>query len=177
MSENAQSKTKPNTPGTNPEVHPQDGGINPSAPTAGTEGWGTTSDERRVLSGNDPAHTRAGQMKGNPGDNQAHASQRASDAASSNKAVQADVSDHQAEKPRHGDASRHSMHTSPSGTERSFRCADVGNSDCQWETSGSTEDEIMERVEEHGRTAHGMADWTQANRNKVRDAIRNRQAA
>ena len=72
-------------PGTNPKVHPQDGGINPSAPSVGTEGWGTTSDERRVLSDNHPSETRAGQMKGNPGDNQTEASQRASDAATTNK--------------------------------------------------------------------------------------------
>ena len=35
--------------GTNPSVNPDDGGVNPSAPSAGTEGWGMTSDERRVL--------------------------------------------------------------------------------------------------------------------------------
>jgi hypothetical protein len=96
MSKNAESKAQPNTPGTNPDVNPQDGGINPSAPTVGTEGWGTTSDERRVLSGNDPAHTRAGQMKGNPGDAQTAASQRADESASSNKRVEGEASDHHA---------------------------------------------------------------------------------
>lgn len=67
------------------DAQPQDGGINPSAPTAGTEGWGTTSDERRVLGRNEPSDTRAGQMKGNPGDHMTAASQRADDAATSNK--------------------------------------------------------------------------------------------
>ncbi len=78
----------PGTPigsGTNPDVTSENGHINPSAPSAGTEGWGMTSDERRVLTSNEPEHTRAGQMKGNPGDHMAKASERASDAATSNK--------------------------------------------------------------------------------------------
>ena len=77
----------PGTPigsGTNPDVNSQDGHINPSAPSAGMEGWGMTTDERRVLTSNDPRHTRAGQMKGNPGDHMSAASQRAGDKAKSN---------------------------------------------------------------------------------------------
>ncbi len=80
--------------GTNLDVQPQDGGINPSAPTAGTEGWGTTSDERRVLGRNDASDTRAGQMKGNPGDHMTAASQRTSHAATTNKKPRNDSSDH-----------------------------------------------------------------------------------
>ncbi len=97
MAKDRARNPRPKVPGTNLDVQPQDGGINPSAPTTGTEGWGTTSDERRVLSGNDPSHTRAGQMKGNPGDNQTAASQRASDAASTNKTPGNDSDERQAE--------------------------------------------------------------------------------
>ncbi len=82
MAKNSEQQQTPSGPGTNPDVYPQGGGINPSAPSVGTEGWGTTSDERRVLTQSDPAHTRAGQQKGNPGDKQAEGSQRASNKAS-----------------------------------------------------------------------------------------------
>ena len=70
-------KNKPkNNRGANTDVDPPLGGINPSAPTAGTEGWGQTSDERRVLGEYHLEDTRAGQMKGNPGDHMTAASGR-----------------------------------------------------------------------------------------------------
>lgn len=68
-----------------PSPLPKEGGINPSAPSVGTAGWGTTNDERNVVGSGDAAATRAGQMKGNPGDNMTEASNRASEAATSNK--------------------------------------------------------------------------------------------
>jgi hypothetical protein len=43
MTKDAAPDKGANGPGSNLDVHPQDGGINPSAPTAGTEGWGTTA--------------------------------------------------------------------------------------------------------------------------------------
>src|ERR1700744_4446544 len=75
----ANEKANPKQPkgsGTNPNVNSEAGGINPSAPSVGTEGWGTTADEREVLSGTQPAETRAGQMKGNPGDDRTSVLQR-----------------------------------------------------------------------------------------------------
>ena len=80
-SESSEKQQTPSGPGTNPDVYPENGGINPSAPSVGTEGWGTTSDERRVLTRQEPEHTRSGQQKGNPGDNQTEVSQRASEKA------------------------------------------------------------------------------------------------
>ena len=170
----------PGTPigaGSNPSVNPQDGSINPSAPTVGTEGWGMTTDERQVLSPNGPQETRAGQMKGNPGDHQTAASERASAAATTNKRPDDNAGDNQADLSRRTSASAYSMNTSHGGTDHTFRCADAGNADCRWETSGSTEDEVMHRAEEHGRQHHGMTDWTEAMRNRVRDAIHRREAA
>ena len=64
-----------------------------------------------------------------------------------------------------------------SGGERTFRCADVGNADCRWEVSGRTEDELMLKIEEHGRTRHGIKNWDGETRNKMRNAIRERRAA
>jgi len=165
-----------NNPGTNPDVASHSGGVNPSAPTSGTEQWGNTSDERRVLQMNNPAATRAGQMKGNPGDNQAEGVRRASERASTNKRREEPATD-QADLSRRTSASAHSMNVSHGGTDHTFRCADAGNSDCRWETSAGTEDETMRRVEEHWRAEHGLGDWTEALRNRVRDNIRRSKAA
>jgi predicted small metal-binding protein len=162
--------------GPNPDTNSEGGHINPSAPTAGTEGWGMTSDERRALSPGDPQQTRAGQMKGNLGDQQTAASERASQNATTNKRPQ-EPGDSQADLSRRTSISAHSMNTSQGGTAHTFRCADMGNSDCQWETSGDTEDDVMQKVVEHAREGHGMTDWTDAFRSKVRDSIHHRQAA
>ena len=75
--------TTPSSGDTNPNTTSTGSGINPSAPTVGTEGWGTTIDERQTLSPTDAEATRAGQMKGNPGDQQTEASSRMSAAATS----------------------------------------------------------------------------------------------
>jgi hypothetical protein len=83
--DNDGNRTSSKGPGTKADVKTEEGGINPSAPTAGTEGWGTTSDERRVLSNNDPAATRAGQMKGNPGDHQTASVEQAGGGAASSQ--------------------------------------------------------------------------------------------
>ena len=81
MKKDAAANETANHPGTNPK-----GRRNQSFRSFGRhQGRGTTSDERRVLSDNHPSETRAGQMKGNPGDNQTEASQRASDEATTNK--------------------------------------------------------------------------------------------
>lgn len=164
-------------PGTNPNVTSRNGGINPSAPATGTEGWGNTSDERRVLQINDPAGTRAGQMKGNPGDNQAEATRRAGERATSNKRREEDPRTDQANLSRRTSGSAYSMNVSHGGAHHTFRCADMGNSDCHWETSANVEDETMRRVEEHWRAEHGLTDWTEAMRKHVRGKIRRREAA
>ncbi len=164
-----------NSPGTNPNLRSRDGGINPSAPATGTAGWGETTDERRAVRTNDPEGTRAGQMQGNPGDDMTAASQRESKRATTNK--RPSEGDDQADLSRRTSASAYSMNTSQGGTNGTFRCADMGNSDCGWETSGETDDEIVQRVEEHCWTAHGLSDWSEAMRSKVRNAIGQRDAA
>lgn len=161
--------------GTNSNTQSGSGGINPSAPTSGTEGWGQAPDERRHASTVDPEATRAGQMKGNPGDNMTAASQRAADAATTNK--QRSEDSNQADLSRRTSVSSHSMNVSHGGRDHTFRCSDVGNSDCQWETSGGTEDEVMQNVVTHSRDQHGMTDWTDAMRSRVRNAIKRRHAA
>ena len=60
---------------------------------------------------------------------------------------------------------------------RTFRCADVGNSDCRFEVSGQSEDELMPQIERHGREAHGWKDFDAETKNKMRNAMRERKAA
>lgn len=61
--------------------------------------------------------------------------------------------------------------------DRTFRCADVGNGDCRWETAANTDDELMTAVEKHGREAHGMDSLDAQTRRKFMNAIRQRRAA
>jgi predicted small metal-binding protein len=169
-----------NPPPPNPNLRSHDGGINPSAPATGTEDWGNTADERRVVSTNDPAGTRAGQkreMNRALDDNMTEAVRQASERATTNKHPEDHPGYDQADRSRSSSASAYSMNTRHGRPDLTFRCADAGNADCRWETSGSTEDEIMRRAEEHGRRDHGMTDWTQAMRNRVRDNIHRREAA
>jgi predicted small metal-binding protein len=177
MAENTDKQITTRGSGLNPNLGSHPDGIDPTAPSRGTEGWGTTADERRAVSTHDAEATRAGQMKGNMGDNLTAASQQASEAATTNKRRSEDSSNHQADLSRRTSASAYSMNTSHGGNDHTFRCADVGNTDCRWETSAGTEDEVMQKAAEHNRNDHGMGDWTEAMRNRVRDSIRRREAA
>ncbi|HWC19540.1 MAG TPA: DUF1059 domain-containing protein [Terriglobales bacterium] len=53
----------------------------------------------------------------------------------------------------------------------SFRCADVGAKDCNWQTSGNSESEILSKAERHAREAHNMT-MDENTRSRVRAAIR-----
>ena len=134
-----------------PSVNPKTHTVNPSAPTTGTEGWGNATDERQAISENPPSITTDGQTSHVVGGNQAEPPRRtgASASATSMKATH----------------------------DRTFRCADVGNTDCRWETSGASDEEILGEVHRHGQTEHGWNDWTDAMRKRIRDAIRERRAA
>jgi predicted small metal-binding protein len=56
-----------------------------------------------------------------------------------------------------------------------FRCADVGPKTCDWQVSGNSEEEIMPKIEQHGREKHNMT-IDENTKRKVRSAI-HRQAA
>ena len=51
------------------------------------------------------------------------------------------------------------------------RCREVGV-DCDFETRGETEQEVLDKCAEHGRTAHGIEVLTPELVEKVRAAIR-----
>jgi predicted small metal-binding protein len=62
------------------------------------------------------------------------------------------------------------------GQERvNFKCSDVGLKNCDFQVSGSSEQEIMTKIEQHGLEKHGLKMDDEA-RNKVRKAI-HRQSA
>lgn len=62
------------------------------------------------------------------------------------------------------------------GAERTFRCADVGNADCRWETKGRTEDELMPQIGQHAREVHGIQKIDDQMKSKIKDAIHTRAA-
>ena len=56
-----------------------------------------------------------------------------------------------------------------------FKCSDVGPKNGDWQVSGNSEQEIMPKIEQHGREKHGLK-IDDDTRNKVRSTI-HRQAA
>ena len=51
-----------------------------------------------------------------------------------------------------------------------FSCRDVGV-ECDFVARGQTEEEILQQIEEHGRTAHGMDELSPELAEKVRSGI------
>lgn len=52
-----------------------------------------------------------------------------------------------------------------------FRCADVGFQGCNWETRGSSPEEVLRNAEQHGREQHNLTSIDEETRNKVRSKI------
>ena len=52
----------------------------------------------------------------------------------------------------------------------SFACSDVGYP-CDWHADADTEDELMTKVEEHGREAHNFQQLSDPKRFKLRNNI------
>lgn len=62
------------------------------------------------------------------------------------------------------------------GQERvNFKCSDVGLKNCDFQVSGSSEQEIMPKIEQHGLEKHGLKMDDEA-RDKVRNAIHKQSA-
>lgn len=58
-----------------------------------------------------------------------------------------------------------------SSGDYSFRCKDAGHAQCNWETRGRSEDEVLRNVEPHAREHHGISSFGEV-RDKVRGLIR-----
>jgi predicted small metal-binding protein len=48
----------------------------------------------------------------------------------------------------------------------------VGLSQCQWQTNGSTLEEIVRNAEEHGRSDHNLTEINDDLRNRIRQNIK-----
>lgn len=57
-----------------------------------------------------------------------------------------------------------------------FKCSDVGPKNCDWKVSGNSEQEIIPKIEQHGREKHNMT-IDEKTKDKVRNAIHHHQAA
>lgn len=58
----------------------------------------------------------------------------------------------------------------------SFRCSDAGFQSCTWQTTASSENELMKKVEQHGRETHNIQQLSPDQRRHIQSAI-HRQAA
>jgi len=139
------------TAGNNPNVQSSEGGINPSAPSAGTAGWGAAPDEKRKQVGQNNPEASSPNARG-AGDVR-HTSYPQNE-ATQNPAAAADHP--------HGD--------------RSFRCAEAIGSDCDWTVTGNNEDEILGYMRSHAREAHGKKEFTPQELESARRAIHKRAA-
>lgn len=59
---------------------------------------------------------------------------------------------------------------------RTFRCSDLGNSDCRFEVVGRSHEDLMPRIERHAREAHDEGWWDRM-KSKIMDNLRDRRAA
>jgi predicted small metal-binding protein len=63
--------------------------------------------------------------------------------------------------------------THPHG-DRSFRCADAVQTDCNWSVTGKNEEEILGYMRVHAREAHGKNEFTPKELADARRAIHKR---
>jgi predicted small metal-binding protein len=81
-------------------------------------------------------------------------------------------------KPAHeGAGDLRSTPSARDSREMTFRCADAGRENCNWEVRGQSEEEMMQRIERHGREQHNINSFDENSRNKILNAIRRRSAA
>ncbi len=164
---NSNSDKKLRDPGTNPETIHRDGGINPSAPSVGTEGYGTTSDERTLIGGT------------NPGASKPSAKGAGDVRHTSYPGNEKDENPAATESHGHtGEMRKRSQQLSDNPDvrgEKVFNCNEVGPTGCTWSVVGNNEQEMMPDIEKHGREAHGLS-IDEKLRTRVHDAIRDRAA-
>lgn len=136
----------------NPNVQSSDGVINPSAPSTGTAGWGTSPDERRKQVSQNNSVASSPDAKG-AGDVR-HISYPQNEAAQNSAAGEF--------------AQAHA--------DRAFRCSDAMKRDCEWTVTGSSEEEILGYMRAHAREAHGKNEFTSNELAEARRAIHKRAA-
>lgn len=139
-------------------IQSEDGSVNPSAPTSGTEGYGMQEGEFTNLK--DPVPGASSPHAKGPGD------------VRKTSYPQAEGSELMENESRE-DALKQNPNARMG---KQFRCADVGNLSCNWSVVAENEDEVMRRVEQHGKEAHGISNVDDKTREKIRGAIRDKAA-
>jgi predicted small metal-binding protein len=145
-----------------PKVTPQsanaDGRINPSSPTAGTEGYGMHPGE----SGGHHAAPEA-----------SHPDAEGAGDIRKTAYPQSEGSELMENKSREEE-----LRDNPNNRmgKMSFSCRDAGNTACNWSAVGDNESDVMRQVEQHARDAHGVTNFDDNSRKRVHDAMRNRAA-
>jgi len=134
--------------GSNPNVQSSEGGINPSAPSAGTAAWGTAPDEKQqqVVQNNPAASSPDAQGAGD-----LRRTSYPQNEAAQNPAAR-------------------------DGGERTFRCADAVREDCAWSVTANNEEQILGYLRSHAREAHGKNEFTPQEIETARRAIHKRAA-
>lgn len=136
----------------NPNVQSSDGGINPSARSAGTARWGTSPDEKRKQVGQNNPEASSPDAKG-AGDVR-HTSYPQNETAQNPAAAEF--------------AHPHA--------DQTFRCKDGVERGCEWTVTGSSEEEILGYMRAHAREAHGKNEFTSGELAEARRAIHKRAA-
>ena len=54
--------------------------------------------------------------------------------------------------------------------QKLFRCRDIGNN-CNYQVRGKSEEEVLQKVSEHAKTAHNMTEISKELADKVRTTI------
>lgn len=136
----------------------EDGRINPSSPTSGTEGYGMQDGEFINATV--------------PGPGASHPDAKGAGDVRKTSYPMAEGSEHMENQSR-----QDALRDNPNNRQgKSFRCADVGPTSCNWSVVGQSDDEIVRKAEQHGREAHGMTDIDDKMRDKIRGAIHNQAA-
>lgn len=60
--------------------------------------------------------------------------------------------------------------------QKTFKCADMGHKECNWEVSGRSEEELMPQIERHGRERHGINNLDEDSKRRVRSNIHEKAA-
>ncbi len=139
-------------------IQSEEGAANPSAPTSGTEGYGMQEGEFTNLK--EPVPGASSPDAKGPGD------------VRKTSYPQTEGSELMENQSRED-----ALKENPNARQgKQFRCADVGNTSCNWSVVAENEDEVMRRVEQHGKEAHGINDVDDKTREKIRGAIRDKAA-
>lgn len=164
---NSAPDNKLTLPGTNPNTMHHDGAINPSAPSVGTEGYGTASDERELIGGSNPTDSELGTEGAGDVRKTSYPRNEKSDNSAAHESH-----------GRTGEQRTRSKQLSDNPDARGgkiFNCNEVGPASCNWSVRGENEQEMIADIEKHGREAHGITIDDKL-RTRVHDAIHDRAA-